>query len=331
MNFKRFKLNASTLCAGGSMLVLGGFLAINLAGCGGGGGGGSTSTKTAKNVTIRLLDSNGDPITVATLQLARNGVTYNPNAGSSFEGNQFFDELPLGTYTASVDFDGDGPKGSVNKTLTIVKDDNQNYALIEGNSTDLVVSGKTLINPRADGGDPDSNYNTPNCVDVPVPLTAEVIVSIRDLSLTGSPRIASILRADQGSTGTGTYSISLPYRPTTFRAEVSRSSGSASASQFAGYSAQATFPTGENAITNLNICSNENGTPPQPPSPTPEPVNTLTPQATATFTTGPTPTNTPTSTATPTLTPTATNTPDPSVTPTLTPTATSTPTPTPGG
>ena len=85
MNLQSLKLKASTLCAGGTLLVFGGFLTVNLAGCGGGGGGGLTTVPTPRPVgaTFRIIQQDGTPSQGGSVTLTGNGQTYNGTADNT--------------------------------------------------------------------------------------------------------------------------------------------------------------------------------------------------------------------------------------------------------
>ena len=270
MNFKRFQMKASALCVVGSTLVLGGFMTVNLAGCGGGGGSKSSTPRVARNVVVSVLDSQGEPLPASTLQLlSSNSTVFNPD--SAINGDFRFNQLPLGNYTASVDFDGPGAEPSQNFQLVIVRGDTQNYAFVQGSETNLVVSGRIFQN--------EGNEVFANCRTTQVPLTEEVVVSLRDLAMSGTPIIASTVRPNQGGGGNGSYSIDSPYRPETFRVEVSSSSTGSTGVNYVGVSATATFTTGSNAVTDLDVCTNEgvDARAPRPGTPTPTPSPTEVP------------------------------------------------------
>ena len=327
MNLKNLKLKASTLCAGGTLLVFGGFLTVNLAGCGGGGGGGLTTIPTPRPVgaTFRIVQQDGTPSKGGTLTLTGNGKTFTGTADNS--GVVVLSNVSPGTYTATYTAFTSGGTAlpSTTRQITITKTGAQSFMLVQGDTGNgqFTLTGTVLQNPN--------NSDNTNCTSSSTPITAAVLITVRDLNDTiGAPIIAQIVRPAQdatvASTLRGRYTVSLPTRPRSFRVEVSPADTNGVG--FAGISATTTFTQGTTTLDNVNVCTNTNGKIPVPFNPTATP--TITP---AGGTVIPGATNTPQPTATATVDPnaTATNTPGPTSTalPTSTasPTATITPTP----
>ena len=343
MNLQNLKLKASTLCAGGTLLVLGGFMTVNLAGCGGGGGSSLTTAPTprAQGVTFRILQQDSSASRGGTVTLTGNGQTQTANADST--GVAIFSNLTAGTYTATFTaFDNAGVALSPTTRPVIVTNTGaQSYTLVQGDSGGgaFTVTGRVVANPD------DGDLSTANCDAQSQPITASVLISVRDLNATnGTPVIAQVVRSLQ-SDGTdanlrGRYTISLPFRPRSFRVEVSPDG--TNGAPFAGISATTTFVPTVTTVSSVDVCTNLTGRAPAPavtPIPTatatpfgggfpfPNGTPTITPvggggnggQATST----PIPTNT--SIATPT--PVATNTPIPGSQFTAVPGTTATPIP----
>ncbi|RYG65996.1 hypothetical protein EON80_16280 [bacterium] len=321
---KVFKMKASTLCAGSALLVLGGFMSVNLAGCGGGGGGGGlgspTATPSAQSITFTLQRQDGSPSVGGTVSLT-GPATLTGTANSS--GAVTIPTVPPGTYTVIFTVvDDAGATVSTTTSLTITRASNQNFLLLQGQSSNsgaFSVTGTVRLNPVVD--DPDNDTSTANCTTTSTPVTGAFLVTAIDLNTSlGQPIIAQVVRAMQSS-GTATaqrgkYTIRLPYRPQAFRIVIGRVDDSGAV--FSGRSATTNF-AGQNSVSAVDICVNQDGTIPGPvvtSSPIPTgtgvipttsatftPVATITPEPTAT--TAPTPTNTPTGTGTgnPTSTP----------------------------
>ncbi|BCM92396.1 hypothetical protein IAD21_04275 [Abditibacteriota bacterium] len=354
MTTKRLPFQASTLCAGGTLLVLGSFLALNLAGCGGSSNGPvnptpsttATPIPAALQFLLQLLD--GSTATGGTVTLtAASGRTYTANANS--QGLASLRNVVPGLYTLVFKVkQANGTLVSTTRSITITSPTSsgvQSFTLRQGdtgNSNPFTITGRILLNP-AGTNDPDGNSNTANCPSVIVPITDAVIVTVRDLNATnGTPIIAQITRAAQPASTPGTqrgvYTITIPYQPTAFQVSVTNSNDA----PFAGLSASTSFPKTVNTVNNVDVCTNASTTAPQPsvttaPSATPFATATTvgTPSATATPTPVQNPTATtvppPTSTPVPTATPVPTNTPIPGSTPFATNTPSGTPTNTPTG
>ncbi len=337
MTTKRLPFQASTLCAGGTLLVLGGFLALNLAGCGGGGnpGGiltptplpGTTATPVPATLIVQLQLSNGTNATGGTVTLSdSSGRTYTANANRS--GLVRISNVVPGLY--NLVFSVTQPNGSTvttTRSVTITAPSTaggtQTILLRQGDtgtSNPFTITGRILLNP-AGLNDPDGNSATANCASVITPITDAVVVTVRDLNSTnGTPIIAQITRPAQPSTTVGpqrgVYSITIPYRPRSFQVTVTN----ANDAPFAGVSASTSFPQTALAVANVDVCTNNSTIAPQPVTTA---MPTSTPFATATTVGPPIATPTPTVVANPTATiaPVATSTPSATATavPTNTP------------
>ena len=318
MNLQNLKLKASTLCAGGTLLVFGGFLTVNLAGCGGGGGGGLTTIPTPAPVgaTFRLVQQDSTPSKGGTLTLTGKGKTYTGTADNGGVVN--LGTVAPGTYTATFTaFDASGkPLATTTRTLTITKSGAQTFVLVQGDTGNgkFTLTGTIFQNPL-------NNKNT-SCTSSSTPIIAEVLVTVRDLNDTvGAPIIAQIVRTEQSSTVASTlkgrYTISLPTAPRSFRVEVSPSNNNGVG--YAGISATTTFTQGTTTLANVDVCTNLNGVIPIPFNPTATPTVTPTGGIVipgATFTSTPNPTSTTNPNATSTSTPGPTSTSRPTATPT---------------
>jgi hypothetical protein len=317
------KMKASTLCAGSALLVLGGFMSVNLAGCGGGGGGGGglgnpTATPASQAITFRLQRQGGFASNGGTVTLT--GAT-TATATADASGIATVPSVPPGTYTVTfvVNSDAGVPLTTTTTTVVITRASGQNFLLLQGQSANVgsfVVNGTVRLNPVVD--DPDNDTSTANCTTSTAPVTGAFLVSAIDLDTSlGQPIIAQARRELQ-STGTptaqrGRYTIRLPYKPKAFRIQIGRIDDSGAV--FSGRSAITNFP-GSDTVNSVDVCVNSDGTIPGPvvtasPIPTgtliiPTPIASGTPVATTT--TAPTATTAPTS-ASPTSTPSTTSTP----------------------
>ena len=271
MNLQSLKLKASTLCAGGTLLVFGGFLTVNLAGCGGGGGGGLTTAPTPVSVgaTFRIILPDGSASRGGTVTLTGNGQTLSGTAGN--DGIVTIPGATPGTYSASFTaFDGSGAAlATTTRQIVVTKAGAQNFVLVQGDTGNGIynLTGTIFINP--------GNASNSNCTATSQPYTGAALISVRDLSDTsGSPIVAQITRPLQnsGTTVPGQYTISIPVLPAqgTFRVEVSPAGNQGA--PIAGISPTTTFISGTNALTGVNVCANLNGMIPVPlktPTPTP--------------------------------------------------------------
>ncbi len=278
MNLQSLKLKASTLCAGGTLLVFGGFLTVNLAGCGGGGGAGLTTAPTPVPVgaTFRIVLPDGSASRGGTVTLTGNGTTLTGTADNN--GVVVIPGAAPGTYTATYTaFGNNGAAlGSTTRQVVVTKAGAQNFVLVQGDAGNGIynLSGTIFINPG-------SAANT-SCTATSQPYTGAALISVRDLSdISGAPIVAQITRPLQGagSTVPGQYTISIPVLPAqgTFRVEVSPAGNQGA--PVAGISSTTTFTPGVNALTGVNVCANLNGVIPVPLK-TPIATNTPTPTAT---------------------------------------------------
>ena len=323
MNLQNLKLKASTLCAGGTLLVLGGFMTVNLAGCGGGGGSSLTTAPTPRSqgVTFRILQQDSSASRGGTVTLTGNGQTQTANADST--GVATFSNVTAGTYTATFTaFDNAGAAlPATTRPVIITSAGAQSYTLVQGDTGGgaFTITGRVVANPD------DGDLSTANCDAQSQPITASVLISVRDLNaINGTPIIAQAVRPLQADSTDanlrGRYTISLPFRPRSFRVEVSPDG--TNGAPFAGISATTTFVPTVTTVSSVDVCTNLTGRAPAPavtPIPTatatqfggggfPTPIGTSTPiggggggQATST----PIPTNTSVSTPTPVATNTA--------------------------
>jgi hypothetical protein len=305
------------------MLTLSGFVALNVAGCGGGGGGsqGQIDTIGTATVTFVLRDAAGATVN-GTVTLA--GKTL-----STTNGRVSFSQIKPGTYKVSYNI-----RGTITTTTIVVGSDrSQTFLAGPGGagSSRISVSGRIFLN---EGADP----NTPNCTTFSTGVAAPVLIRVRDVNAAGRPIILTFLKPDQSNlaaSSRGLYSIVGIPESGTFLVEVRQAPNSAAV--FTGNSAFFTVRNGQ-AITNLNICANPSNTAPAPTPPggtpgatvTPTGNETTTPTETASGTETPTATGSASPTATGSASPTATTTetgvPTPTEQPTLTPTFTPTPT-----
>ena len=312
MNLQTLKLKASTLCAGGTLLVFGGFLTVNLAGCGGGGGGLiSMPTPRPVGATFRIVQQDSQPSRGGTITLTGNGQTFTGTADN--KGVVVLSNLPPGTYNATfTSFTSNGTAlPSTTRSLTVTPTGTQNYQLVQGDtgSGAFTLTGTVFANPN--------NADFTNCTASSAPITAPLLITVRDLNDTmGTPIISQIVRPLQDNNAPsnlrGRYTISLPLRPTSFRVEVGPADNNGVV--FAGFSATTTFTEGITSLANVDVCANSNGRIPVPFSPTATPTTAPTRGFPTVGPGTPTPTVGPTNTAVPTNTVAPTNTTTPNTT-----------------
>ena len=304
MNLQTLKLKASTLCAGGTLLVFGGFLTVNLAGCGGGGGGGLTTIPTPSPVgaTFRIQAQDGSASRGGTVTLTRGGQTFTGSADNN--GVAVLNNVPPGTYT--VTFTAFGSDGnalpSTTRTLTITNSGAQSYILVQGDTGNgrFTLTGTIFNNP--------GNSANRNCTATSQPFTGDALISVRDLNdTTGSPIVAQITRPAQfgvASNLEGRYTISIPALTgqRTFRVEVGPAGNNGT--QLAGISSTTTLtvPTTGGSLGGVDVCANQSRVIPLPQK-TPTPTVTPTLNAFPIGTVTPAPTVDPNATAVPTITP----------------------------
>ena len=340
MTTKRLPFQASTLCAGGTLLVLGGFLTLNLAGCGGGGGGGigtptavpgTTATPAPASLQFQLQLTGGANATGGTVRLtSASGLNYSATANS--RGVASIGRVTPGLYTLVFTVIGaNGQSVSTTRSITITSSTTaQTFNLRQGDtgtSNPFTITGRILLNPGGTN-DPDGNSATANCGDVVTPITDAVVITVLDLNSTnGTPIIAQIVRPAQPASTTGTqrgvYSITVPYQPRSLRVTVANSNDA----PFAGVSASTSFPqtdttTGQPLLVlrNVDVCTNNSTIAPQPAvTATPSPSPFVAPTTVGTSSATPTPSPVPNPTAVPTLAPTSTPQPTATIQPTNTP------------
>ncbi len=306
--------------------MLGGFLALNLAGCGGGGGGivtptsipGLTPAPAAGTIPFQLQLSDLTNATGGSITLSSaSGRTYTANAGKNGVGT--IRGVVPGTYT--LVFSVVQPNGtSVTTTRSLVVTSGANTAVLlvtgqTGASNPFTVSGHILLNTDANGNPVASGVL---CSSSSQPIISSVLVEVDDLNQTNGT--LSIAQATITPDAAGFYSIKIPYQPRAFQVKVSTDPASTNGEVFAGLSASTSFPQSATAIT-ADVCTNASTT---PPLPTVTETPTSTPFATATTVGTPIATATSTSVAIATATTAPTATPTPTATTTGTPVATAT-------
>lgn len=160
MFLKKIQPKASTLCASSALLVLGGFMSVNLAGCGGGGGGGNgngggfgspTATPASRNITFNLVRQNQDASNGGTVTLtSSSGTVLSATANGS--GVATLANVPPGTY--AVRFTVVDAAGAVisttNTSITVTRAAGQNFLLLQdqvaGATTKFNVTGVIRLN-----------------------------------------------------------------------------------------------------------------------------------------------------------------------------------------
>jgi hypothetical protein len=302
-------------CAGWATLALTGCVVVNVAaGCGGGGGGGTGVPAPSSSVVFVLRNAAGNAV--------NGSVTLGETTLNSSGGRVVFPGVTPGRYTVRFTVGG-----QTTSTLIVVNqtDKNQTFTLVPGSDqpgVGITVRGRILLSDNADPNAPVA------CTAASQPVTAQLLLEVRDLNAGGLPVVATQIRRDQTRdprSTQGTYSIfNIPYRGT-FRIVV-RPGRAVSPNEpiqpFSGQSASFTIQPGQSEL-NLDICVRAGeGTPPGTPAATVSP--TATASATASPTVTATETASPTATATETASPTATETATATATATETATATAT-------
>ena len=250
----RFQPKASALCATGTLLVLGGFLSLNLAGCGGGNGGGlgvpkvtTTPAPTPIGVSFQLQLPSvqaGDGTTGAGSSASGGTVTLTSASGRTYTGTAnktgrvTIRGVVPGTYNVVfTTIDQNGTRVTTTRSITIMAAKGtgsqvQFFTLIQGNTgsttnpndpnyiaeNPYVVSGIVYLNQNAPGG---GTNPLAQCGDFN-PVTDAIYIQVKDLNSTnGQPIIAQILRQPQDPNSTssdkGKFSIRIPYRPRSFQ------------------------------------------------------------------------------------------------------------------
>ncbi|WP_123580195.1 carboxypeptidase-like regulatory domain-containing protein [Abditibacterium utsteinense] len=272
------KIKASTLCASSALLVLGGFMSINLAGCGGGGGGGNggfgspTATPAAQNITFRLQRQDGAASNGGTVTLTPAVGTGTLRATADTSGIATIPTVPPGVYTVS--FTVVGSTGTVlsttSSTVTITRASSQTFLLLQdqgtGSTGSFAVSGTIRLNPGVSATPSATASATPrvtatvsstpsatatvtatptdprsisNCSASSEPITGSLLVEVIDLDASKGRPIIAQLRRSGADTNRGLYTIFLPYKPAAFQVRVGQFD--VSGARFAGLSAASNF------------------------------------------------------------------------------------------
>lgn len=283
------QMKASSLCAASAFLVLGGFMAVNLAGCGGGGGGGGfnqpTPTTGPQSVTFRLQLQNGSASNRGTVSITG---PVSATAQADANGVATIPALTPGRYTVTFTvFDESGAQlSTTTNTIDVTRASGQTFLLIQDNTTpgSLTIRGVVRLNPLSD----DPNNNPSRCTPESLPITGNFLVSVIDLDNSkGQPIIAQVRRSAQPANtlpqNRGTFTIAVPYRPQAFRIQVSQYD--VSGARYAGLSAATNFSSSATEVTGVTVCVNTNGAAPTPaptlsPTFTPSPTPGITPRVT---------------------------------------------------
>ena len=238
------------------------FASVNLAGCGGGSGGGPLGggTPVAKKVTVtfQLFDESGDR-TDGTVTLGEGAMGRTQQSVSS---GTTFTEVPAGTYTVIfTSSSGVTTRG----TIVVANDATQSFKLQSGSTTvpprGLTISGRVLLNT--------GNAGVNNCGSTNTPITARVVVRVRETNSPDRPIVASTEKPNQTSGSIsqnqrGAYEINGLPGPGTYEVEVVSASPTAAdpnPGTFTGRSAIVTITT-QSEITGLNVCANPGSSPP---------------------------------------------------------------------
>lgn len=301
MFLKKFQFKASTLCASSALLVLAGFMTINLAGCGGGGGGGNggfgspTATPGAQSITFRLVRQNLAASNGGTVTLTSSTGTV-LTAVANADGIATLANVPPGVYTVKFTVLGDTGAiiSTTTSTVTITRASGQTLLLLQdqgaGSTGGFLVSGTLRQNPRvvatatatpgatATGTPGATATGTPVATATPAPtvgpfqfancttssefVTDALLVEAIDLDTAKGRPVIAQLRRSASLANRGAYTITLPYRPAAFQIRISQFN--TTGARYAGLSAFSNF-NGQTTVTGLNICVNNNGVVPQIP------------------------------------------------------------------
>jgi hypothetical protein len=228
--------------------------AVSLSGCGGGGGGGSIRQVTLQPVTVtfQVQDANGNfadgSVTLGEGTESRTQQTLNQRTT--------FNEVTPGTYPVVFTVNGVTTEG----TVTVAGDATQTFLLQSGRNNvpnqGITVSGKILVNT--------GDRNTNNCTAGSAPVTARVVLRVRDVNEPDQPIVASSEKPRQDGANVpqnqkGTFQIGGIPGPGTYIVEVVSATASGSdpsPPKFTGRSATFTIAEGQTTIAGLTICAN---------------------------------------------------------------------------
>ncbi len=200
--FLKSQFKASTLCASSALLVLGGFMSINLAGCGGGGGGNggtfasATATPASQAITFRLVRQNLTASNGGTVTLTSStGTVFNATAAST--GIATVANVPPGTYTVvfTVVDNAGATISTTTSTVIVTRLAGQTYLLLQDQGTGSVgaftVSGTIRLNPGT---------STP----IPTPTATAGITPTAAPTATGTPVATATARPTTTATAAAT-------------------------------------------------------------------------------------------------------------------------------
>lgn len=229
--------------------------AVTVSGCGGGGGGSSLNPvgqQQPVTVIFQLQDANGNfadgSVTLGEGDTSRTQQSLNQRVS--------FTEVAPGTYNVVFTVNGVTTQGSV----TVARDATQTFLLQSGTSNipnqGITVSGIIRLNT--------GDANTNNCTAASAPVTARVVIRVRDVNQADEPIVTSGEKPRQDNANVpvaqrGRYQIGGLPGPGTYVLEVVSAGATASdpnPSKFTGRSAAFTVSEGQTSIPGLNICSN---------------------------------------------------------------------------
>lgn len=295
MFLKKIQPKASTLCASSALLVLGGFMSVNLAGCGGGGGGGNgggfgtpTATPAAQGLTFNLVRQNQEASNGGTVTLtSSSGTVFSATANGN--GVASIANVPPGTY--AVRFTVVDAAGAVisttNTSITVTRASGQTFLLLQdqvaGATTSFNVTGVIRLNvaitpaptetPTASltpiptttatasptaTADPTAiaaQFQFSNCGTNSDLVTDTLLVEAIDLDTSKGQPIIAQVRRTASAANRGSYAISLPFAPRAFRIRVSQFD--TSGARFAGFSAVTNF-NGATVVNGITTIGNLN-------------------------------------------------------------------------
>lgn len=234
--------------------------AFGLSGCGGGGGGGGISIpQQLVNVSFQLIDENGN-VSDGVVQLSQSGQVVAVQSSSTVDPLVQFSDIPAGTYEVVFTING----VTTPATVVVGADDAQTFQLTSGQNTapnqGITVSGILRLNPVTG--------TTAACTDTSAPITARVLVRVRDANQPDRPIIATVIKPAQTSSNVpvnqrGRFQITnvpnLRVGPDSYDIEVvpaPATSADPAPGEFTGLSPVFTLSDNQDSIGGLPICVN---------------------------------------------------------------------------
>jgi hypothetical protein len=233
--------------------------AVHLTGCGGGGGGSSSGISIPLpkvNVSFQLFFANGDPATTGTVTLRQNGVDVFPSMDVGTTSQVRFTGVQAGTYQVIFQ-DLQGVTTRVN--VVVQGTGNQTFQITSGQdatapSLGLTISGIIRLNP--------TTSNVAACTDTTTPVTARLLIRVRDANQPDRPIVAQIEKPDQttsSATQAGRFQVPNIPGPGTYIVEAVTARATATDPvpfQVTGRSPIFTIEDSSTPVAGLRICAN---------------------------------------------------------------------------